>query len=59
MFQFAKVKAIIHLNSKIGVLSKNYLLQKLYFKKIGLNRDSVYDENKVPGRMYSYLCIKK
>lgn len=58
-FQFAKKKAIKHLNSKIGVLSKLSFFQGLYFKKIGLNKERVYDEKKVPGRMYSYLCIKK
>lgn len=59
MFQFAKGKAILRLNSKIGGFSKISFLQELYFKKIRLNKESVYDENKVPGRMYSYLCIKK
>ncbi|QBN19852.1 class I SAM-dependent methyltransferase [Flavobacterium nackdongense] len=59
MFQMAKYKAILHLNKKIGVLSKIPFLQEMYFKKIGLTKESVYDEKKVPGRMYSYLCIKK
>jgi ubiquinone/menaquinone biosynthesis C-methylase UbiE len=59
MFQTKKGKAILHLNKKIGVLSKVPFLQKMYFKKIRLNKESVYNENKVPGRMYSYLCIKK
>lgn len=59
MFQLAKDKSILHLKSKIGILSKITFLQELYFKKINLNKESVYDENKIPGRMYSYLCIKK
>jgi ubiquinone/menaquinone biosynthesis C-methylase UbiE len=59
LFQIKKDKAILHLNKKIGVLSKVDFLQKMYFKKINLNKNSVYDENKIPGRMYSYLCIKK
>lgn len=59
MFQVAKDKAILHLNKKIGTLSKITFLQEMYFKKISLNKESIYDENKVPGRMYSYLCIKK
>jgi ubiquinone/menaquinone biosynthesis C-methylase UbiE len=59
LFQIAKYKAIINLNTKIGALSKIAFLQEMYFKKINLNKESVYDENKVPGRMYSYLCIKK
>jgi ubiquinone/menaquinone biosynthesis C-methylase UbiE len=59
MFQIKKDKAIVHLNNKIGVLSNLSFLQKMYFKKIGLNKESVYDENKVSGRMYSYLCVKK
>ena len=58
MFQFAKNKAILHLNNKIGVLSKISFLQEMYFKKIGLSKESVYDEKKISGRMYSYLCIK-
>ena len=59
MFQTAKSKAVFHLKKKIGVLSKIYFLQVLYFKKIGLNKESVYDENKIPGRMYSYIAIKE
>jgi ubiquinone/menaquinone biosynthesis C-methylase UbiE len=59
MVQFAKNKAIKDLSNKIGVLSKMFFLQEMYFKKISLNKESVYDENKVPGRMYSYLCVKK
>jgi ubiquinone/menaquinone biosynthesis C-methylase UbiE len=58
MFQFAKEKAILHLNNKIGVFSKISFLKGMYFKKIGLDMKSIYDEKKVPGRMYSYLCIK-
>lgn len=59
MFQIAKDEAILRLTKKIGGLSKISLLKYLYFKKIGLNKYSIYDENKVPGRMYSYLCVKK
>jgi len=59
MFQIKKDKAILHLKKKIRALSKIYFIQEMYFKKIGLNKCSVYDENKVSGRMYSYVCIKK
>ena len=59
MLQLAKENAIFNLNCKIGVLSKISFLQKIYFKKISLDKESVYDEKKIPGRMYSYLCIKK
>lgn len=59
MFEFAKSKALLNLNKKIGVLSKISFLQEMYFKKIGLGKESVYDEKKISGRMYSYLCIKK
>jgi len=59
MFQIRKNKVISHLNTKIGVLSRLSFLQKMYFKRIGLNKNSVYDERKIPGRMYSYLAIKK
>jgi ubiquinone/menaquinone biosynthesis C-methylase UbiE len=58
-YRFAKSKAVLHLESKIRVLSKIPFIQKIYFRKISLNKESVYDENKIPGRMYSYLCIKK
>jgi ubiquinone/menaquinone biosynthesis C-methylase UbiE len=59
MFQQKKGIAILALNKKIGVLSKIPFLQKIYFKKIGLNKEDVYNEYKVAGRMYSYLCVKK
>lgn len=59
MFQIKKGKAILHLNEKIGVLAKVPFVQRMYLRKIKLNKETVYDENKVPGRMYSYLCIKK
>lgn len=59
MFKIKKGKAIRHLNEKIGVLAKVPFFQRMYLRKIKLNKETVYDENKVPGRMYSYLCIKK
>lgn len=59
MFQMEKSKALQHLNKKIGIVSKIPFFQDLYFKKIRLTKERVYDEKKVPGRMYSYLCIKK
>lgn len=59
MFQIKKVKAILQLKNKIGVLSRIPFLQKMYFKKIGLDKNNVYDERKIPGRMYSYIAIKK
>jgi ubiquinone/menaquinone biosynthesis C-methylase UbiE len=59
IMQLAKNKATLQLSKKIGILSKIFFIQKMYFKKIGLNKKNIYDENKVSGRMYSYLCIKK
>jgi ubiquinone/menaquinone biosynthesis C-methylase UbiE len=59
MFQIKKSNAILHLKSKIGVLSRIPFLQKMYLNQIGLDTNSVYDERKIPGRMYSYLAIKK
>jgi ubiquinone/menaquinone biosynthesis C-methylase UbiE len=59
MFHLAKSKAILHLKSKFGILSKISFLRKMYLKKERLNNESVYHENKMPGRMYSYVCIKK
>ena len=58
-YKISKETAITHLNKRIGVFSRLSIIQKLYFRKIGLNKESVYDEKNVPGRMYSYLCIKK
>jgi ubiquinone/menaquinone biosynthesis C-methylase UbiE len=58
-FLIAKECALLHLNKRIGILSKISILQEMYFKKINLHEEDVYDENMVPGRMYSYICIKQ
>lgn len=58
-YKICKETAIAHLNKRIGFLSRLPIIQKIYCRKIGLNKESVYDEKNVPGRMYSYLCIKK
>lgn len=58
-FRIAKEGAISHLDKRIGILSKISFIQGIYFKKIGLHEEDVYNENMVPGRMYSYICIKK
>jgi ubiquinone/menaquinone biosynthesis C-methylase UbiE len=54
-----KEKVIKKLHKKIGIFSSITLVQKIVFKIIGVNKESVYDESKIPGRMYSYLCFKK
>lgn len=59
MFKLRKERAIFNLKQKIGVLSKLSLFQKIYFHRIGLNYENVYDEGELPGRMYSYIAIKK
>ncbi|MDW8849248.1 class I SAM-dependent methyltransferase [Flavobacterium sp. MMLR14_040] len=57
-FQVKKNKAILRLKSKIGILSKLSLLQNMYFKRLGLDKETFYNEDKVPGRMYSYVALK-
>ncbi len=59
MIKVKQQKAIAKLRRKIGRLSAIPLIQKILFKRIRLNETSVYDESKIPGRMYSYLCFKK
>lgn len=58
-YRIAKESAILQLNKRIGILSKIPFIQEIYLKKICLREEDVYDENMVPGRMYSYICIKK
>jgi ubiquinone/menaquinone biosynthesis C-methylase UbiE len=50
-------KARKYLSNKFGFFS--FLLTKIYCLKNGINVSSTYDESKVPGRMYSYVAIKK
>ena len=50
-------KARQYLSSKFGILS--FLLTKIYCWKNGINVSSTYSESKVPGRMYTYVAIKK
>lgn len=59
MFELKKEQAVTHLHKKIGLLSKMAFIKMLYFKKINLNKESVFDEYKIPGRMYSYITLKK
>lgn len=58
-FCVEKSKAVTHLCNKIGILAKIPLIQRLYFSKIGLSLENTFDERKIPGRMYSYIAIKK
>jgi len=59
MYQNRKEDIIAKLKKKIGLLSKIKLIQNIVFKLINFNLQEVYDERKIPGRMYSYLCVKK
>ena len=59
MYKSKKEKAIFNLSKKTGALSIFPFLQQMYFKRIGLDEKDIYDENKIPGRMYSYIAIKK
>lgn len=56
--QEKRIKAISHLNNKIGFLSRLNLLKKIYLKRKGLDKEIVFNEEEVPGRMYSYIAIK-
>ncbi|PQJ73328.1 class I SAM-dependent methyltransferase [Polaribacter butkevichii] len=59
MFKVKQSKAILSLDKKIGFLSKFSFIQKMYFRRIGLFKENVYDESRIPGRMYSYIAVKK
>jgi SAM-dependent methyltransferase len=48
-----------NLISKIGFLGQIPLLQALFQKRVGYSRETFYDERHVPGRMYSYVSVKK
>lgn len=47
------------LKNKLGILANLPFVFQLYKLFKGINHSKVYDETKVPGRMYSYLAIKK
>jgi SAM-dependent methyltransferase len=51
------VKAKEYLRTKFGFFS--FLLTNLYCWKNKINLSTTYSEAKVPGRMYSYVAIKK
>lgn len=52
-------KRYINLKNKIGPLADINFVKFLYAKYLDLKNVSVLDETMVPGRMYSYVCIKK
>ncbi len=49
---------LLPLEKKIGGLSKNKWIQKLYFYLIKTDLKKLNDEKRIPGRMYSYAAIK-
>lgn len=56
----SKEKAMInHLKRRLGILANIGLIQRLYRKKINFNSSDAYNEAKIPGRMYTYIGIKK
>ena len=59
MLNVKKQRLILKLNKKIGKLSKLRILKNILFRMKKLTMENVYDETKVPGRMYSYVCIKR
>ena len=58
MEQKALINIKQHLKNKIGKLASFPFVLKLYQLKIGFP-SYLKDENKIPGRMYSYIAIKK
>ena len=48
-----------HLKGKIGLLADFPFIFSLYKIKVGFNVTNLKDEKRVPGRMYSYVAIKK
>jgi ubiquinone/menaquinone biosynthesis C-methylase UbiE len=48
-----------NLASKIGFLGKLNLVKFIYTKYLDFKNVAVLDETMVPGRMYSYVCVKK
>lgn len=57
-FETRRNKVISNLNRKIGVLSKLNFLQNIYLKKYNLDKKKIYNEELIPGRMYSYVATK-
>lgn len=47
------------LKRKIGLLASFPFVFNLYKLVKGINESNIFDETKVPGRMYSYIVIKK
>ncbi len=47
-----------NLNKKIGFLSKISVVKKWYKKRLNFNRENMFNEVKIPGRMYSYITQK-
>ncbi len=47
------------LKNKLGILANLPFVFQLYKLAKGINHSKVYDESKVPGRMYSYIAIKQ
>lgn len=54
-----KDSVIAHLNKRLGWLSRLSFVQNLYLKKIGFDLKDCFNENKIPGRIYSYIAIKQ
>lgn len=49
----------LHLKQKIGFLANFPLVFELYKFVKGIDASKQFDEKKVPGRMYSYIALKK
>lgn len=58
MYDRRKTEILAKLSQKIGFFSKIKWVQNLAFMMLNFNMESVCDERKIPGRMYSYICVK-
>jgi ubiquinone/menaquinone biosynthesis C-methylase UbiE len=47
------------LRRKLGFLGKFHFVFSIYKLVKGISDENIYDESQVPGRMYSYIAIKK
>lgn len=55
----AEKKHLERLRAKIGFLASVSFIQKWYLKRYHFDRNKFWNEEKVAGRLYTYLCRKK
>jgi len=54
-----KANKIQALQKKIGILSRSILIQNIMFKYLNFKGIKALNEKNIPGRMYSFIAIKK